>query len=519
MKVRYFRSSNSITYFVIAVCMALLLLEMWNAWNARNIHVREAHSAVGNISFSLAQHANATFKEADLLLLDVAERIQRDGLQRLDRERLHELLTRGVRNLESLKGVFIIDDSGNWLVSSEEPPLPRINYADREYFQYHRDHPDLMPRIGKPIVSRSTGKWVFTISRRISKSNGDFAGVISATIDTEYFKKFYDRFDIGDDGALSMGLMSGVTLYRRPLNENAIGRDLSNLSVHQDFILRNNDEVALLQSPIDGVTRYISFRRVEDYPLYVIAALSQNERLSGWAGATIISAIFVLTALVLISYFGHRLHISMKCRDLAETRLRHAKQKLKSLNRTLSQQAFQDGLTGLANRRNFDETLADEVKRAYRTGAPLSVMMIDVDHFKRYNDRYGHPQGDACLKTVARAIHDCIKRPGDLAARYGGEEFAIILPGCTREGARSIASLICHRVRCLLIPHEDNEKKFVTVSVGVACLEVPREADSTTDLLSAADAALYLAKSNGRDRLAEYQATNFDGRDKHAVTA
>ncbi|MBN9357425.1 MAG: sensor domain-containing diguanylate cyclase [Herbaspirillum huttiense] len=504
MNTRYLRTSSSITYFVAAVCLALLLLEVWNSWNARRVQLQDTYSAVGNISSSLAQHANATFKEADIVIAGVSERIRNDGLGRTARQRLHQLLVGSVRELDALNGVFIFDEDGNWIVTSEPTLLTQFNNADREYFQYHRNHPDLMPRIGKPIISRSTGEWVFTISRRISKSDGSFGGVILATINADYFKSFYDRFDIGHDGAVSMGLMSGVSLYRRPLNENSIGRDLTNFSFYQDFILRSNDEVTLIKSPIDGVNRYVSFRRVDNYPLFVVAALSKDEALSGWVGTTMVSAIFVLTALVLVCYFGHRLQMSIKSRELAETRLRHAKRKLATLNRSLSQLALQDGLTTLANRRNFDQTLASEVNRAHRTGSELSVLMIDVDHFKLYNDHYGHPQGDLCLKAIAQAIEDCIKRPGDLAARYGGEEFAVILPGCSKDGALDIALLVCDRIRKLQIPHDGNATKYATVSIGLACMTEPIGGDAGASLLSAADAALYMAKSSGRDKVVRY---------------
>ncbi|MFJ3056383.1 sensor domain-containing diguanylate cyclase [Herbaspirillum sp. NPDC087042] len=495
-----FHTSSFIAYFVGAICAALLGIEIWNAWKAREIQLQETHAAVSNVSFALAQHANETFKEADIVLAGMTERISHDGTGPASLARIHNLLVDHVRELRSLNGLFIYDENGKWLVTSQETLLTQYNNADREYFQYHRDHPDLMPHIGPPVISRSTGKWIFTISRRISKPDGSFGGVALATINSDYFQEFYQRFEIGSEGALSMSLMNGITLYRRPLREDSIGLDLSNQPIYRDLVLQAKDGVALITSPIDGVTRYISFKRVEDYPLFVAAALSKDEALAAWAGNTLVRSIFVLTGLILVSFFGHRLHISAKSRELAETRLRQAKRKLASLNRSLAQMALHDGLTSLANRRYFDQTLEAEMSRAYRTAGNLSLLMIDVDFFKLYNDRYGHQQGDDCLKKIADAIETCVRRPGDLAARYGGEEFAVILPGCTREGAQQIATLICETVRSLHLPHEGNASGIATVSVGVATADHPPAENCSAQLLSAADAALYTAKSSGRDR-------------------
>ncbi len=495
-----FHTSSFIAYFVGAICAALLGVEIWNAWKAREIQLQETQAAVRNVSFALAQHANETFKEADLVLAGVTERIRHDGAGLASLARIHNVLADHVRELRSLNGLFVYDENGKWLVTSQDTLLTQYNNADREYFQYHRDHPDLMPHVGPPVISRSTGKWIFTISRRLSKPDGSFGGVALATINADYFQEFYHRFEIGSEGALSMSLMNGITLYRRPLREDSIGLDLSNQPIYRDFLLQTKDDVALITSPIDGTARYVSFKRVEDYPLFVVAALSKDEALAGWAGNTLVRSIFVLTGLILVSFFGHRLHISAKSRELAERRLRQAKRKLASLNRSLAQMALHDGLTSLANRRYFDQTLEAEMSRAFRTEGCLSLLMIDVDFFKLYNDRYGHQQGDDCLKKIADAIETCVRRPGDLAARYGGEEFGVILPGCTREGAQQIATLICDSVRSLQLPHERNSAGIATVSVGVATADHPPSENCSAQLISAADAALYTAKSSGRDR-------------------
>jgi diguanylate cyclase (GGDEF)-like protein/PAS domain S-box-containing protein len=162
--------------------------------------------------------------------------------------------------------------------------------------------------------------------------------------------------------------------------------------------------------------------------------------------------------------------------------------------------AATDGLTGLANRRSFDETFDREWRRARREETPLALLMIDADKFKALNDRYGHPQGDRCLKAITAAIAERVRRPGDLAARYGGEEFAVLLPGTEAAGAHSLAEDIRRAVLALGIEHAGSAEGRVTVSIGAACV-IPGDATAPAQLLAAADAALYAAKANGRNRV------------------
>ena len=172
---------------------------------------------------------------------------------------------------------------------------------------------------------------------------------------------------------------------------------------------------------------------------------------------------------------------------------------LEQANRRLQALAGQDGLTGLANRRTFDEVLEKEFKRARRERRILSLALIDVDQFKAFNDRYGHPEGDACLRRVSEAIRTTVRRPADLVARYGGEEFAVILPHTDEFAASQVADQIREAVLQLAIPHQDSAIGLLTISCGIAAAEdFDRRAAS---LVKQADRALYRAKENGRNNV------------------
>ncbi len=180
---------------------------------------------------------------------------------------------------------------------------------------------------------------------------------------------------------------------------------------------------------------------------------------------------------------------------------------LKAQSDLLRHWVYIDGLTGVHNRRHFDERLADEWARAVRAGSPLSVLLIDVDFFKRYNDRYGHQSGDDCLRRMAAALRATLKRPGDMVARYGGEEFVCLLPDTALPGAMVLAAELGAAVRALRIDHAGSDAAaVVSVSVG-ACCKQEGTVGSAGALLREADAQLYIAKSRGRSRVCGCELT------------
>ncbi len=185
---------------------------------------------------------------------------------------------------------------------------------------------------------------------------------------------------------------------------------------------------------------------------------------------------------------------------------------LEKSNKELKKLSNQDGLTGLANRRFFDEILEREIRRSYRNKKPMALIMLDVDFFKKFNDSYGHQSGDDCLCQVGDILGKSAKRPGDVAARYGGEEFALILPEADEQGARIVGDFITDSFRKRALPHESSDAApFVTASLGAAVLPVESPPMAPTDFIKLADEALYQAKRGGRNRMvvAESMADGF----------
>ncbi|OBV36531.1 sensor domain-containing diguanylate cyclase [Janthinobacterium psychrotolerans] len=226
------------------------------------------------------------------------------------------------------------------------------------------------------------------------------------------------------------------------------------------------------------------------FPLYQQSAMASESR----------ERMQQAVAVTPISLAGARRHCLIQISDVT---IAVGREKLlREQTMVLRSQTFSDGLTGVANRRHFDVAIDKEMRRARRSGIPLSLLMIDIDHFKDYNDQYGHQQGDTCLKQVAGALAAMLNRSGDVLARYGGEEFAAILPDTELAKALGLAEAIRKSVRTLSIDngHEDGAPRHITVSIGVATHSgaAPLDMDQ---LIGAADRALYQAKDGGRNRV------------------
>ncbi len=487
--------------FVILVCVSLLAIDAFRTWDAYKGRVRENTVLSGNLVRSVAQNAEDTIKQADTVLVSLVDRIEKDGVSQAQLQRLQKLLVLHVGELPKLHGLFLYDENGRWLATNRDMMF-NANNADREYFIYHRSHPEKAVYISKPVHSRSTGEWIIPVSRRINRPDGSFAGVMLATIHMKYFRTFYDTFNIGRDGTIALMHANGAIVAQRPFQDERIGMNLRETSLFKEHLpAASNGTYRADRTYFDDNDRLVSYYRLENYPLIAMVTMSEGEIFRPWWTGALKHLAVTLMLMGILGFLGYRLTHQIRYRLEVEKQLRDSQEKLEALNVELEKIAWQDGLTGLANRRCFDVALNDEFNQAMRRGESLALIMLDIDHFKKFNDLYGHIEGDNCLRQIGRIIKSSIKRAGDVAARYGGEEIVVLLPRTNLDEAVVVAERLMQEIRREGIHHEDSSFGIVTVSFGVHAIVPVRNQSIPSDLVQGADAALYAAKSAGRNRI------------------
>jgi len=263
----------------------------------------------------------------------------------------------------------------------------------------------------------------------------------------------------------------------------------------------------LMMPGMDGIEACRQIReqeRLKDIPVVMITVRDDSEALqqafAAGANDYIIKPVKEVELLSRVRAVM-RLKREIDKRKAREAELLRMTQHLDTISRTLENLINIDALTEVGNRRYFDQLLENEWQRAVRRADPISLLMIDIDDFKSYNDTYGHQKADQCLRQVAAALNEMIRRAGDFVVRYGGEEFAVVLPNTDREGAVIVAEQLKDGIAALNLPHEQGGAGgILTVSIGIAA-GIPRSGALKQQLVAAADSALYIAKSEGHNRI------------------
>lgn len=483
--------------FTLLVCISITSITVWQLRQTRIHELEIANTTVANLSRSMAQHVDDAFDQAHIAVSSVVERLSFDGFGAASGSRMHDYLRATAASVQQIQGLFIYDKDGNWAATSLNHMPANANNADREYFRFHRSIASSLPHIGPAIQSRTTGDWIIPVSRRVDDEMGNFAGVVLATVELNYFEQFFERFDIGKHGVITLAMADGTVLARRPLIQNVRGTSIGDGELFRLYVREHYEGTANVVSMLDHEQRLYGYKKLDRYPMVVLAGLSQREVLDEWRQYAWRSLAIIICVVVANLLFGVLLFQQIRFGLNAESQLRIASHSLEKL-------ALQDSLTGLANRRHFQEILSLEFRNGEPNLHPLSLIMIDIDFFKSYNDNYGHVAGDKCIVAVAECIRSNLNRTGDLAVRYGGEEMAVFLPYSDMQGAVSLAEKIRLAVLTRALEHQGNPIGIVSISLGVYGCRA-QECQSMEDFVKRADAALYAAKHQGRNRTVAWQ--------------
>jgi diguanylate cyclase (GGDEF)-like protein len=466
---------------VIAILSIVAFLLIRERANAEQSATRAATNIVQLIDADVLRNVELY----DVSLLGLIAASQREDLKNVSPAIRHLALFDRATAAPHKGDILLLDNKGDVIADSASVEPRKGNFADREYFQSHVNNRDTNMLISRPFrSSQPEHEWRISFSRRISGSQGEFLGVAEAAMRLSYFDQLFNSLSIGRDSSVNLISSDGILLAQEPrLAEELIGKDFSNRPNFQRIVKEVDGSFTGVSSRYKDKRLY-TFSKVGNLPLIVIVALSSDEVFASWKRTAVVVSVATMALCIGLLWLTWLLSRELRLRH-------HAEQELAQLAAT-------DPLTGLANRRTLDQVLRHEWFRAQRSGQPLSLLMIDADHFKAFNDRHGHQAGDDALRSVAKVIADNVRRPADLVARYGGEEFSVILAETDSQGAQQIAEHI--RATVEQLPRVAGAESPITVSIGISTWTTSTDI-SLEQLLFAADKALYQAKESGRNRV------------------
>ena len=478
----------------VAVAVVIVLLSGYMILRARSEAWKAAKTNSETLMLALRRDIERDFLLLDLSLQGAHEALAGPGIQVSRRGLLLHAVFDQSASVEDVAAVMVVDATGRITLHSKLATSPAANVADRDYFVAQRDNPGLGLFVSRVYRSRlRANDPSIALSRRLQTDDGRFDGIVVGALRLDYFKRLFQNLQLGPHGTLTLFSTDGHIVMRYPMRDEDIDRDISAADSTRRMIAGGNSGCFVAVAAIDGVNRLYTYTRVGTLPLILAVNLSVDDIYANWqTQAFIIGPVLVLLCL---STLGLTV---LFCREVG--RRSAAERRLLNSSRELAVMAATDGLTGLGNRRTMEAEVQDECQRALRTGNPIALLMLDVDHFKLYNDRYGHPEGDDVLRRVSRGLQGVITRPADTVSRYGGEEFVILLPNTDERAALAVAERVRASVEALAITHEASPIGVVTISIGAA-VWYPALGDADAGLLKLADLALYKAKHAGRNRV------------------
>ena len=481
-----------LTGLSLAVSCGTLLLGSTVLWDLRRDTWQRALQASDNLVMALSRDIARNIQSYDLSLRGAQKAWGDPRIRAVAPDLMRLVLFDQSATAEYLGTMLIADASGNMVINSAGGDQEKIRLDDRPYFRIHKQQPDVGLYVSRVFVGRLANEPIIALTRRINNPDGSFGGIIEGAVRTSYFRDLFAQLDIGRNGSVVLFRDDGYVIMRRPYHPEDVDKYLGDTPTFRQYQTAPHGHF-VGTAAIDHVKRIYTFHHVEGLPLVLSIALAVDDVYAEWRHKAISLGIILLvlcTASVTLSLAFRREIL----------RRQAAEQSLIAAAKRLSQIAATDGLTGVLNRRSFEEILGREWRRAIRHETAVAVLMLDVDHFKAFNDHYGHQMGDDVLKTIAACISGKMRRPGDTAGRYGGEEFIAVLSDTELTGALNVAESIRQAIAALIIPHEASPTGHVTISIGAAVAR-PVLGASCAALVKEADQALYDAKRNGRDQV------------------
>ncbi|WP_336486673.1 GGDEF domain-containing protein [Methylobacterium nigriterrae] len=486
------RASRLIACLGLGVTAGLCTLGVYLIGDMRDAAWRQAERNATNLLTLIEQSVARSVEMYDLSLRATAARAQRPDVAALDPELRDFALFDSSARATGLGAILVVDAGGRLRAASDPLVAHDLSLTDLPALQSLRRDKAAGLVINGPLQCKVTGRPVMTLNHRIENPDGSFGGMVTGAIELAYFQDLFAKLHIGEGGAINLFQADGTLILREPFVPGNVVRSIAGGSTHRRFTASRRGSF-VENSAIDGAQRLYAFAQLDGMPLIVDVAIGADSIRAIWVPKAVMVGALILG--LCLATLGLTVLLQ---REVVRRAAREASSR--AANAELATLALTDSLTGLPNRRRYDEVIAREWRRASRTWAPLSLLVLDTDHFKHFNDHFGHQHGDTVLRAVAGCLKGLLDPVDAIACRIGGEEFGIVLPGATAAEARGVAERVRRAVVGLQIPHAPEVGGVVTVSIGVAHV-VPGAQDTPEALFAEADTALYEAKRSGRNRV------------------
>ncbi len=476
------------SYLVVAVGALAIIAGMW--WAIASQLRYERQNAIDKAEF---RNDGIVIAYEDFILrtLKSADTVTRvmEAVLKYNRPEpgFHKLKESGIIDGNVFQSVGVLDAKGDLIASTLGPNVQKFNFSDRQYFKDAVGQTTSELIVGAPVTSRITARVEVPIVRRLSKENGTFDGLIVVLVNGSAFTNVYRNFGIRGNDFIALIGFDGIARAAQVGTLNVPGRDFGGTNVMAQQRGSPSGRFAA-KGLSDGITRYVSYRTLPGYPLFVATGAEEREVFQEFDGrkARYLTAGAISTLLILM--FAAVLIVVLRIKDRTNAKLRSNEAMLKEL-------ATHDSLTALPNRTLLEARAAEEIAAARHNGTKVACIFVDLDKFGAINEAFGHLVGDEVLRAVAAAIRRSID-PGCTASRIGGDEFVMIAPA--DQDAESLALNIAATLRSEFANFNLVAGKSVTIRASVGISRYPQDGETLSDLIRCADAAMLQSKANRR---------------------
>ena len=527
---RYGSIRKKLIFLVIISLLPAFVILFYTGFEHRQQMVDNAKQDVALIVHGMAEQQKEITRSTRQIMITLSRLPE---INQLNISGTNKILSDLIAQNPQYSNLALVDLDGNVLTSGKGSS--NVNLADRKHFQEALRRKEFV--VGEFIVSRVSIKApVFPSAIPVLDADGNPKAVLTIVHKLSSFSRYLNTANVPSDSFVAVTDHKGVRMYYYPerKNTNPVGKPIKGKNWE---IARTANGPGIFSSEgSDGTKRIFAFEPVSLNPgeppyLYLWAGIPEDQVLAPANEALLKSLALLLLALVaailvarmtgekiiiaplmnLVQMAGQlskgnldarsESHSIVKEFDVLSHEFNQMAESLQKTNEKLSKLSLVDGLTNIANRRDFDKKLEEEWNRSLRSKRPISLLLVDIDYFKKFNDTYGHLRGDDCLRTLGLILKNIANRATDLPARYGGEEFAVILPETDNQGAVAIAELIHEQVAQREIPHKTSDiSQYLTVSIGLVTLYEVTSVQSPIDIIKIADEQLYKAKHEGRNK-------------------